>query len=80
MPLFYEPPSTASPAHKTFAAYINRWDGMNIDAVTSTFDDEAFEWTILPTTLNIPGPLTKAQALAYIKDVLSPIIIGWKVR
>ncbi|KAF9020789.1 hypothetical protein BDZ89DRAFT_1072008, partial [Hymenopellis radicata] len=78
MPLFYEPPSTASPAHKTFAAYINGWDGMNIDAVTSTFDDEAFEWTILPTTLNIPGPLTKAQALAYIKDVLSPIIIAWK--
>ncbi|KAF9042658.1 hypothetical protein BDZ89DRAFT_1059867, partial [Hymenopellis radicata] len=57
----------ASPAHKTFAAYINGY-GMNIDAVTSTFDDEA----------RMDYPSHDAQALTYVKDVLvSPIIIGW---
>ncbi|KAF9025828.1 hypothetical protein BDZ89DRAFT_1068072 [Hymenopellis radicata] len=69
----YVVPPNASPAHRSFAQYINSWNAMDLDALAKTMDDEKFMWSMFPTSLNIP-PLSKAQAVPYLKDVLLPTI------
>ncbi len=75
----YVVPPNASPAHRSFAEFVNSWNALDLDAITATMDDEKFMWSILPTSMKIP-PLSKAQAVAYLKDHILATLDSFAVR
>ncbi len=75
----YVVPPNASPAHRTFAKYVNGLNVLDVDAITTTMDDEKFMWSMFPTSLHIPS-LSKAQAVPYIKEAFVPVMNSFVVR
>ncbi len=74
----YEAPSTASPGHKTFAQFVSAFNAFNIDGMLATFDDDSFEFIILPTAMKVPK-MNKQQFGAYMKSTLGPSFDGMSV-
>ncbi|KAF9020790.1 hypothetical protein BDZ89DRAFT_1072012 [Hymenopellis radicata] len=69
----YVVPPNASPVHRSFAQYINAGNTSDLDGIANIMDDEKFMWSMFPTSLNIP-PLSKAQAVPYLRDVWLPTV------
>ncbi|KAF8901411.1 hypothetical protein CPB85DRAFT_1439101 [Mucidula mucida] len=74
----YQAPSTASPAHKTFAQFVSAFNAFNIDGMLATFDDDSFEFIILPTAMKVPK-MNKQQFGAYMKSTLGPSFDGMSI-
>lgn len=66
----YTPPSTASPAHKVFASFINAFGAFNVDDMLSYLDSTA-TFTLLPKAMGVP-PMSKKHLGPYFKTQIIP--------
>lgn len=74
----YEPPATASAAHKAFAEYCNAFDAFDAERLFATFDDDNFTFTLLPKAMAVPV-MNKAQFKGYFSASVLPAFDGMSV-
>ncbi len=73
----YEPPATASAAHKAFAEYINAFDAFDAERLFATFDDDDFTFTLLPKAM--AGPSYEQGPVQGLLLRVCPAHVRWYV-